>query len=221
MNEQRKGRIILFSAAIIFAAITIISVIFYIIDSRKTATLHTIIAPSFAKVLVNNKKFSANQDIRLEPGEYNITVQADGFQTREQQLVLHDQEITTLALYLNPNEGDAFTWYEIHGDEYAYYLSASNYLANQSANEYAAKYPVSAILPFTVVEVDPVTYDWVEYKVGGGKFDGCASDYCIKITDTTGGNREKALDKIREKGFNPDDYQILYEETPIKPLPTN
>lgn len=219
MNNQKKGKLIIFGGIVFFCVIVIMSIILYIIDSRKTATLHTIIAPSFAKIIINNKTFTPNHDIRLEPGEYTVAVQAENFQSQEQKLTLEDHQTTTLALYLDPNDGNAFTWYETHDKEYSYFLSASNYLANQSATEYAEKYPISAILPFTVVEVDPVTYDWTEYKVGGGKFDGCNSDYCIKITDTTGGNREKALDKIREKGFNPNDYQILYEETPIQPLP--
>lgn len=218
MNQQKKGKLIIASGIIFFIAIVIIAIIFYIVDSRKTATLHTIIAPSYAKIIINDKTYPVNRDIRFEPGEYTVTIKADEFEAQEQEITLENHHATTLALYLDPDSGDTFTWYETHDTEYSYYLSAANYLANESAADYAAKHPVATVLPFTVVEVDPITYDWTEYAVDGGNFEGCNSDFCIKITDTTGGNREKALQKIREKGFNPNDYQIIYEYTPIAPL---
>ncbi len=218
MNQRKRGKIIIVSGIIVFIAIVAISIIFFIIDSQKTATLHTIIAPSFAKMNIDGKTYPINKDIRFKPGEYTVTIIANDFETQERKLNLQEHQTTTLALYLNPEEGDPFNWYETHDEEYSYYLSAANYLANESAANYAAKYPIVTAIPFTVVEVDPVTYDWTEYSVTGGNFDGCKTDFCVKITDTTGGNREKALQKIREKGFNPDDYQILYEYTPIEPL---
>lgn len=221
MEQRTKGRLMLAGGTLLFIALVVVAIIFYVIDSRKTSILRTIIAPSFATLTVNNKTYPINKDIRFEPGEYSITISADGFQSAQENIVLKDQETTTFAIYLERTDGDTFSWYEGHNEEYSTFMSAANYLADQSAANFAAKYPVSSILPFNIVEVDPVTYDWTEYKVGGGKTDDCKTEFCIIITDTTGGNREKALDKIREKGYNPDDYQIIYKYTPIEPLPTN
>ena len=41
----------------------------------------------------------------------------------------------------------------------------------------------------------------------------------LTITDSTGGNRDRAINLIREKGFNPNDYEIIYSYVPPEPLP--
>ena len=38
----------------------------------------------------------------------------------------------------------------------------------------------------------------------------------MKITDITGGNYDDALDLIKNNGFNPENYEILYEDASKK-----
>lgn len=221
MNKEDK-KIKFQITAIICACLALFAfaIIYFIIDSRKTATLSTTIAPSTATITINGKKYKPNEELRFAPANITATISADGFKSQDFVLNLEKDQTSYIVTYLIP-ENDDLSWYDQDYAESRLFLKVNNILTNQYAEDYATKYPISTILPITVVEVDPVTYDWTEYRIDSGKFDGCNSDFCIKITDTTGGNREKALNKIREKGFNPNEYQIIYEETPIQPLPQN
>ena len=217
-KEDRKIKLRLIAIVGTFLLICIFAIVNYIIDSRKTATLSSTIAPSTAIITINGKKYPINQEIRFEPTDITATVSADGFQSQNFNLHLEKDQTSTITTYLVPDNND-LSWYEQDFTESRLYLKVNSILTSQYANKYAEKYPVSTILPIVVVEVDPVTYDWTEYRIDSGEFNECKTEFCIKITDTTGGNREKALERIRKEGFNPDDYQIIYKETPIEPLP--
>ena len=82
---------------------------------------------------------------------------------------------------------------------------------------YAEKYPVVEILPLIVAEYD-AEYNYTEYRIDGGSADECSGDFCLIITDTTGGNESAARELLENKGYHPDDYEIIYHYTPITPL---
>ena len=92
-----------------------------------------------------------------------------------------------------------------------------DYEAEQNSKDYNSRYPIISILPIVYAEYDD-EYDYTEYRIDGGSFSDCDRDFCLKITDVTGGNMDHAKAKIRNAGFNPDDFQILYEYRPIAPL---
>lgn len=89
--------------------------------------------------------------------------------------------------------------------------------AYEKAKTYSEAHPIIAKLPIIYAHYD-ANYNYTEFRIDGGEFSGCKTNFCLKVTDTTGGNYDAALEKIREAGFNPDDFQILYEYTPIVPL---
>lgn len=89
--------------------------------------------------------------------------------------------------------------------------------AYEEAKTYSEAHPIMAGLPIIYAHYD-ANYNYTEFRIDGGEFSGCKTNFCLKITDTTGGNYDAALEKIRESGFNPEDFQILYEYTPIKEL---
>lgn len=211
-NDKRKTIII---GATIIAITVIIPIILFILNLGKTATLQTAIAPSFATLTINDKKYKINSDLKFEPGDYKATISADGFKTKEVDLTLQDHQTTQLALYLDPNDGN-IKWYYDHPEEYTLFAIANDTKNTQEAESYVDKYPISKILPINVVEINPTTYAAKEYRIDLGKFDQCKADeFCIKITDRRGNNYEEALNMIRQKGFDPDDYEIIYENNQV------
>ena len=58
--------------------------------------------------------------------------------------------------------------------------------------------------------------EYVYYRIDGGEYEGCKTDYCLKITDFTGGNYDRALKLMQDKGYNPDDYEIIYFDSSQK-----
>ncbi len=221
MDERKKIKLITIIASLILIVFVTIIIIVSIIDSKRTATLETKIVPLSATLTIRDKNYHPNQTYKFEPGEVIVIVSAEGYQSQEVSLNLNDNETTTLAIALYASDGTYSTYCQsaTYDKECQLFEEIMQIQATQAAAEYAEKYPVSTMLPLNVVEVDPETYDWTEYRIDCGHFEECKNpEFCIKITDTTGGNREHALQKIRDNGFNPNDYEILYEYTPITPL---
>ena len=72
--------------------------------------------------------------------------------------------------------------------------------------------PVNEILPIKVDEFDTETGVFTKFDIYG-YFDFENEDkFNISIVDYSCDNREKALQMIRDKGFNPDDYEIKYQD---------
>lgn len=221
MDEHKRVKLITIIASLILIVFVIAIVVITIANSRKTATLETKIVPLSATITIQEKKYRPNQNYKFEPGEMTATISAEGYQSKEVPLNLKDGETTTLAVALYAADGTYSTYCQsiTYDKECQLFEEIMQIQSTQAAAEYAAQYPVSTMLPLNVVEVDPTTYDWTEYRIDCGYFEECKNpDFCIKITDTTGGNREKALQKIRDGGFNPNDYEIIYEYVPVIPL---
>ncbi|MDO4612023.1 MAG: hypothetical protein Q4B29_00995 [Candidatus Saccharibacteria bacterium] len=212
--KERKIAIIV--GVIGFLALAVVAVALYVLDLRLTAKLDVLVAPSSATVRINGSNYD-NGVHKMEPGIVTAEISMDGFVTQAIELDLKDGETTKLYTYLVPPDG-SMQWYLDHPDDDELLTQIGDALAIEGKAEYQAKYPIAQMLPLIVVEVNPETYDWVEYRLDGGPFEGCETEFCVKITDSTGGNMEAALEKIRENGFSPEDYQILYEYKPVTPL---
>lgn len=195
--------------------IIVISVIFIIINAGKTATLDIVVAPVTAEVKIDGKTYK-NGTYKFEPGEVEVSITKDGFTTEEKTLVLEDGVTTKLYTYLMPIDG-SFEWYLDHEEDMMILNTIGDAQANTDSAAYKDKYPIIEALPIVYVNYDE-NWDLTEFRVDGGMFEGCEQIFCLKISDTTGGNRERALQEIKEKGFEPDDYEIIYEYTPIVPL---
>lgn len=214
----RNRKIVLIFASILFLVIIGLSIFFTIDNSHKTATVNILVAPTFATVEIDHHKFSTDTTIKYYPGNYTAKISADGFESQEITLELSPDQATDLYLYLTPNS-DRSNFYQQNTREATRMQTIVDYLATKSATEYTDEHPITNILPIIVVESDPETFAWTEFRIDYGKFKSCKSDFCLKITDSTGGNRDRAINLIREKGFNPNDYEIIYSYVPPEPLP--
>ncbi len=218
MEEQRslkQRRILVIIISIIFALLLIGAIIAAIINSKYSATLDLLVAPRDATILIDGKPYK-NGQYNFEPGEITVNISMDGFTSEEQQLTLKAGETTKYYTYLIPTDG-SLDWYLEHEDDMMLMNTIGDANAALDSNEYLEENPIVEVLPIIYANYDK-DYNYTEFRVDGGKFDNCKESFCLKITDTTGGNREHALELIREKGFNPDDYEIIYEYDPIKPL---
>lgn len=213
MSPEKHQKIIFISAIIGIILIIAIPIIIYLISSQYSATLTTIIAPSSATLTINNKTYPIDSDLHLKPQTITATISAEGFESQELTLDLSAGETSTLATYLIPNDGD-ISWYYQNSKENELLERVTDTMADQQANLYREKYPITSLLPLSVVDVDETTYSMKEYRIDVGEFSDCQTDFCLKITDMTGGNQSAAYDKLRENGYNPDDYEIIYEYKP-------
>ncbi|MBR3137765.1 hypothetical protein IKG41_00200 [Candidatus Saccharibacteria bacterium] len=216
MDESKKRKFwLIFGSAFAVVCIILVSIIFIIINSGKNATLDIIVSPLSAEIKIDGKEYK-NGTYQFEPGEVEVEITKDGFTSERKTILLEPNKTTKLYTYLMPIDG-SFDWYLNHEEDMMILNTIGDAEANADSASYREKYPIIEILPIQFVDYDE-NWELTEFRIDGGMFDGCEGTFCLKITDTTGGNYEKAIQMIKEKGFNPDDYEIIYENKPIVPL---
>lgn len=213
----KRSRLTLFLsglALLIFLLVLIITAIAR--QLQRTATLEILVTPASATITINNQVYR-NGTVQLEPGNYAAVISKDNFVPQTITLDLQPHTTTKLYAYLEQSDG-SYSWYLDHPDDSLLLDRIGDYLTQQEAAAYIAAWPILADLPIDHIEYPAGTDRYIEYHVTGGRFPDCQRDFCLKITDVTGGNRQAALQAIQNLGYNPNDYQILYEYTPITPL---
>lgn len=215
--EAKRRQKLIIVACIAFLLFSIFAIVMAIIDAQKTAKIEVLVAPSFAKVEIDHTKLKTSGTSKYYPGEYTVTISADGFESTETTLNLEKDQTATLYLYLQPTT-ENYNFYLENKTESNLVQRINDLRTQASNNAYINKYPITEVLPINIVEQNREKNEWTEFHINYGQYENCKTEFCIKISDYTGGNQERALNIIREKGFNPDDYEIIYEYTPIKPI---
>lgn len=212
---MKKHKNLLYIIIGIAAIVIVVLVGFLIYKLKYSAKLDLLVAPREAEILIDGKVYK-NGVYDFEPGEVEIKVSMEGFESKETKLNLESNTTTMYYTYLMPIDG-SFEWYLNHEEDMMLLNTIGDAEANADARNYLEKYPIVEVLPIIYADYDE-KWDYTEFRVDGGKFDSCKETFCLKITDTTGGNKENAIKLISERGFNPDDYEIIYEYVPIKEL---
>lgn len=201
--------------SIFFITITLITAALLItaLSLQDTTEIEIRVAPASASVFIDNKLYG-NGTFRISSGIHHIKIEKEGFISKEFTF----DTATSNKLYtylLEPN--NSYNWYLTHSDDALLLTSIGDYESTLISDAFNSKYPIMASLPIIYAHYDE-QYDYTEFRIDGGELAECDNHFCLKITDTTGGNYELAKQKIIDAGFNPDDYQIIYEYTPINPL---
>lgn len=195
---------------LLFGLIVALFVILMVVSvkSLRAAKLEILVAPTSAEILIDGEKYQNGIYDGMEEGVYTVKILQDGFNTEEFQIELKSDETTKLYKYLKGNDG----YYENHMEDLEIMRLVSEYEVGLVAQNYLEKYPIMKVLPLVVEKYaeDFTEYTW--FRIDGGKYDECEKEFCLKITDMSGGNYEKALKMIQKKGFDPDDYKIIYED---------
>lgn len=200
---------IIFSLLIFITSILLITAL----SLKDTSEIELRIAPASATITIDSKSYE-NGTFRISTGVHTIKIEKSGFITKE--YTFDTTKTDKVYDYLLENDG-GYNWYLNHKEDALLLTSIGDHLTTLESANYASRYPVSTVLPIIYANYDE-NYNYTEYRIDGGSFTDCDTSFCIKITDTTGGNLDAAKQKIRDAGFNPEDYQILYELTPIQNL---
>lgn len=203
-NERLTKRGIKIAIVAIVCGFILIITLF-IINQIRNSTIEILVAPTFAKVEINGKTYSSEKTIKTSPKDEDLVaiISADGFETKE--IIFKAEKNQTSYIYAALNhEEDGEQWYlNQDAKEYDRYVTVEETIFNLASELYGKKYPITSILPYIDYEHD--------YRIDYGDYEGCEDGFCLQITDNSGDNHERALQYIRDHGFNPDDYQIAYK----------
>lgn len=188
----------------------LLAILIIVIHNSKTVTIDVMVAPREAVVELNGAKYENLQSHNVAPGEYHVVLSMEGMQTKEFDLSLTDGNFVRIWDYLLDAEG-GFSYYIAHPEDVAILESVADDEAKVWLEEYNKVWGIVNILPIKYDSFTPDYAYYTQYEIVLDSREDCPKILCLKIVDGTGGNEQAAIDKIKENGFNPDDYEIKYE----------
>ena len=206
-NNKKLKQIAILAISVLLIVIGI-SIYFIIDDMQKTATLEIVVAPISANIKVNDHTYANMQSHRVKPGDYHISItKPDYFESYEENFTLNDGEKKEIYIELTQLPGT--DWYKDHPkDAYSMDAIINHELAKNS--EYLIKnYPLLKVLPLKVeyfINNSTYVYYVISYEINED------NKPTILIKDYTGGNHDAAIQRIQSEGYNPEDYQIEYQD---------
>lgn len=212
--ERKKIRKLIYVAVAGALVIIGVSAYFIIRNIQMNATLDLLVAPVSAEVKINGRTYN-NGKHKFDPGTINVEITKEGFRAQNYTIDLPSNKTTKLYTYLVQNDG-SLDWYINHQEDQMIMTMIGDAKADEEGKKYTEEFPAIQGLP--IIYVDYLSGPYTDFRVDGGKFPGCKKDFCIKITDTAGNGYEKALNMIRERGYDPDNYEVIYEYMPVEPL---
>ena len=192
---------------------TIIVIAIFVVITIKvvfSASLDILVVPQQAKITIDGKVYE-NEKIYDGLMAKTVHVSMDGFDTKSFDLELKRDETTKIYTYLTGND----EWYIEHSDDER--ISTSLELINEQNGEAKLeaiqnKYPIFSVLPIVYDKYTNNYSEYTSYRIEGS-FDECGNgEFCLIITDVSGGSYEKALQAIRGYGYSPEDYEIIYKD---------
>lgn len=154
--------------------------------------------PDNAKITINDgKQIDGNSTAYLTPGNYEVTLKADGFQTSEDKIAVGGEAITKYYV-LSSGSSQADEWQRKNQQKILEFEGKRAEQASEASEEFRKKNTVTSILPYR-----NVLYS-IEYRAG-------ANDIVIvQIIADSAENRSFAMQKLRELGYEPTDLKIEF-----------
>jgi hypothetical protein len=195
-----------FTILVIITSVLVVGIIAYnyIYNKIYSVTLTLQVAPNDATITLNDKPITSGKH-RLKPDDYTISVSRDGFIFQEQTISTADKDITTISIALLPSDGN-YQWYADHPEDGIILDTVVSERFDESLQKATEKYPILKYIPYSnesgglKYTITP-EYD-TDLKIFI-KLNTC-STYSAEVYKT------EALDWMKSKGFNPDDFDIEF-----------
>jgi hypothetical protein len=195
----QKHKIISF--LIIFILLGLIGFGFYLSVSRAGKEPVVIrLIPEDTILTINGERYHPGTAY-IKPGTYNVHAERDGFETFEGSITVGQPNTTQIDYALNPVSEEAMRWRDENLNLYLAQEGRSGAKSVEIGQQFREQFPITTNLPFR-----NFIYS-IGYRLKN--VDNPSDGIIIEITAITG-SREAALNKIRELGFDPTDYEINF-----------
>ena len=187
-----------------------VSLGFLIYGRIYSATISVMVAPSIAKVRVGEMILSSSGETKMQPGEYEVEVWADGFSTKTGRITLIGDRTINLDLYLSSNSEETADWYETHTGDAMVMGEIKNRETLKKVDELLKKEPVLAKLPLTV---EYYANDYSKYTkyILSYVLDNSERGFYLIMKDYTNEGKDVGINKLTEMGMNLEGIEIKYE----------
>lgn len=229
-KDKSSSRIKMIAALVVtFVVIVIsVSVAFMIMDNHVTVVIRNLddymssISNKDKKVLhggfgdfIKEKVGSVPSDIYIRDGSY-FSIKTDDFDTASFIVDIDSLKASYKVSFAYPSEEytsinpvidcPSLSDMKYPETECVGMYSTTDLMKEEQAN------PIQSILPIMVDEFDDNSGVATRYDIFGFFDSENENKFNVSIVDYSCNNRENALQMIRNKGFNPDDYTIDYKD---------
>lgn len=186
----------IFIAVMVFM---IVSLITNFIERQGKIGVPVSLVPADASLYVDGQKVSSSGTAYLKPGKRQVKVASPGFTSIEKTYLVYDYNTPAIYVGLSGETKEAKKWQQNNLFRYR----KLELLATENAHKYTELFqernPIVKDLPIK----DP--YFTISYRN--------IDDKTIKLTiwGPSARYRQFALDQLRQKGYEPTDYQIEFE----------
>ena len=199
-------------SAVVFLNVVaiLVTILVIVMHSAKTATVNLYFAPSEAVIELNGKSYGNFESYNVIPGEYHAKISMDGMQTKEFDFEIYEDEFKRIRDYLLDENG-GFDYYMKNPDDISVLAEATD---DESVHAFIEEFEAMA----SILNKLPLEYyDRSDPEKPIGVYIEQSEDTCIEkaiCLVVYGGekNREIALELIREVGYDPNDYEIIFDE---------
>lgn len=199
-SYNKKIKIIAITFIVI---VLVICVIYFIIQTvhNTTASVKIYVVPDTSLIKIDGKEYQSGQTVNLSMGTYQITATCDNFYNYSQELKVEEtNKNITVSVLMNASNNDGKKWLENHKNEVREAEGRAGTLAIQDGEKFSNKFPITKKLPYK---------QGVVYTIGYKNDPNDENNIIITITSSTR-FWETALQKIRELGYNPGDFDIEF-----------
>lgn len=191
----------------------LVAILIIVIYNSKTATVDVLVAPMDATVELNGTKYENMQSHNIAPGDYHVKISMDGMQTKEYDFSIENNGFVRIWNYLLDENG-GLDYYLAHPDDVTILEDVADGEVRAWLENYNKIIGIRDILPLTYSNTfEENATEVVSISVRQGIDDECKeNDFCLIIHDFTGKNTEKALQMIRDSGYDPNDYELVFEK---------
>lgn len=214
---------------LIFIVIDIIAIIalvgVFINRASKTSSIYFNVAPVDATISVNGDTHYSNGQFDITPGKYNVKISHDGLETKEFTVNIGSKDYTSVVTFL-ADTSHSFDFYRLK-DNYESFRKLKDIASadsntttdkDTSAQEFIAKYDrimsIVNVLPIKgYVYTDPsVNMSTGGFTIKNGLYKKqCEQSACLIVQHYGKDYESEVIRKIKAAGYNPDDYQLIYE----------
>jgi hypothetical protein len=163
------------------------------------------VAPSDAKIVLDGKKNISNSQQKISSGKHTVRVTRDGFDSVDKTFTTSDSEVVIVAIGLVANNKEGSEYVNNHPEEFRLLEEAANKAYDQGAEKLTEDYPIIEQLP-----IDSTPRYRIDYGVSK-KYPDDPSKIALYISANSSFYRRVALDVIYLAGFDPSDYEIIFQ----------
>jgi len=181
--------------------------IWKILANNHTGTLTLTVVPSDSVIVVDDKTKAHTGTIRLAAGKHSFKISHDSFQDTNFTVDIAPGRAQTKQLTLSPNSASSGqAWAQAHPDQATQAEGIAGATANSTGQTLTNNNPLIARLP----------YVGSDFRIDFGVSQQHPDDpnaVAVYITPDSADGKQYALDWIRAQGFDPNAYEIIYNQT--------